>query len=76
MPFLMQALMVSRSIIRKNNLACRRRLEAIAKDRQCMITGGSDFHGMRGRFPEKLGIWNTNILYADALQARLNEQYR
>ncbi len=60
----------------KNNLACRRRLEAIAKDRQCMVTGGSDFHGMRGRFPEKLGIWNTNISYADALQARLNEQYR
>ncbi len=60
----------------KNNLACRRRLETIVRNRQCMVTGGSDFHGMRGRFPEKLGVWSTNISYADALQTRLNEQYR
>ncbi len=60
----------------KNTLSCRRRLEAIAKDRQCLITGGSDFHGMLGRFPEKLGVWNTNISYADVLQTRLNEQHK
>lgn len=60
----------------KNDLACRHRLEAIAKDRGCLVTGGSDFHGMKGRYPEKLGEWNTNISYADVLQTRLNMQYR
>jgi predicted metal-dependent phosphoesterase TrpH len=29
--------------------------ERLAKEQQLIITGGSDFHGIPGRFPEKLG---------------------
>lgn len=60
----------------KNDLVCRRELLAIAEEKQCLITGGSDFHGMAGRFPEKLGIWNTDISHADALVEALNKQRR
>ncbi|MBP3400521.1 MAG: PHP domain-containing protein [Selenomonadales bacterium] len=60
----------------KNDLACRRELLTVAEARKCLVTGGSDFHGMKGRFPEKLGIWNTDTAYADALMDALKEQRR
>lgn len=60
----------------KNNLTCRQQLLAIAEERQCLITGGSDFHGMVARFPEKLGVWNTNISHADMLARALEGQHR
>lgn len=60
----------------KNTLACRQRLLSIAQERGCIITGGSDFHGMIGRFPEKLGVWNTDISYADTLTEALERQRR
>ena len=56
------------------NELCNRLSEIYANEYGKVKIGGSDFHGMRGRFPEKLGIWNTDISYADALQIRLNEQ--
>ena len=30
---------------------------ALAEDRGLLISGGSDFHGTSGRFPEDLGIF-------------------
>jgi len=41
---------------------------ALAEDRRLLISGGSDFHGTAGRFPEELGIFTvpaekvTNLL--------------
>ncbi len=29
--------------------------------RNLVITGGTDFHGVEDRFPNKLGLWNVNI---------------
>ena len=30
---------------------------ALAKERELLVSGGSDFHGIHDRFPTKLGIW-------------------
>ena len=38
-------------------------LYALAKDRNLMMSGGSDFHGMAGRFPDDLGVFP--VLYDD-----------
>lgn len=35
----------------------------LAKERQLLVSGGSDFHGVSGRFPEKLGIFE--VLYTN-----------
>ena len=41
---------------------------ALAEDRRLLISGGSDFHGTAGRFPEELGLFTvpagkvTNLL--------------
>lgn len=43
----------------------------LARDNGCMLSGGSDFHGIPGRFPEELGIWQ--VLYentADIIEFR------
>ena len=33
----------------------------VAKDRNFLITGGSDYHGNAGRFPEKLADWRVPV---------------
>lgn len=35
----------------------------LAKERNLLVAGGSDFHGVSGRFPEKLGIFE--VLYTN-----------
>lgn len=41
----------------------QRRWLQLAKSRNLLVSGGSDFHGIPDRFPEKLGIWQ--VKYAD-----------
>lgn len=41
---------------------------AIATKHQLLITGGSDFHGIPGRFPEKLGVFTIPANLATQLQ--------
>lgn len=60
----------------KNHIACREHLLAIAKKHSCLITGGSDFHGMKGRYPEQLGCWTVDASYGDALIERLSRSHR
>lgn len=60
----------------KNNIACRKRLLTLAQKHGLLITGGSDFHGMKGRYPETLGQWTIDATYGDTLIKALNEQRR
>lgn len=60
----------------KNDIACRQRLSAIAQEHDLLVTGGSDFHGMKGRYPEQLGLWTVEAKYGDRLIQALNGQRR
>ncbi len=41
----------------RHNAAQTKKYRKLAKKHQLLITGGSDFHAIPGRFPEKLGIF-------------------
>jgi predicted metal-dependent phosphoesterase TrpH len=41
---------------------------ALAQEHNLKITGGSDFHGIAGRFPEKLGVFYISTELADKLR--------
>ncbi len=38
----------------------------LARSRKLLVSGGSDFHGIPDRFPEKLGVWQ--VRYADTAE--------
>ena len=42
----------------------------LAEDRHWYVSGGSDFHGTTGRFPEKVGVFTVD---AQAVKALLND---
>lgn len=42
----------------------------IAEKNHLLMTGGSDFHGIPGRFPERLGIFTVETTLADLLLAK------
>lgn len=60
----------------RNTIACRDHLLSLAQKHNRLITGGSDFHGMKGRYPEKLGYWTVNAKYGDMLTEALNSRRR
>lgn len=60
----------------RNPIACRDHLLTLTTKHRLLVTGGSDFHGMKGRYPEQLGRWTVNAKYGDTLIEALHERRR